>query len=77
MPQRSVSELQGSYQVAVVGNDNKVSMRPVTVGERVGALWVLESGVKPGELVIVEGLQKVRDGSTVKVKQATTPTKGS
>ncbi len=77
VPQRSVSELQGSYQVAVVSNDNKVSMRPVTVGERVGALWVVESGVKPGELVIVEGLQKVRDGSTVKVKQLTTPTKGS
>jgi RND family efflux transporter MFP subunit len=77
VPQRSVSELQGSYQVAVVSNDNKVSMRPVTVGERVGALWVVESGVKPGELVIVEGLQKVRDGSTVKVKQAATPTKGS
>jgi membrane fusion protein (multidrug efflux system) len=76
VPQRSVSELQGSYQVAVVSNDNKVSMRPVTVGERVGALWVVESGVKPGELVIVEGLQKVRDGSTVKVKQAATPTKG-
>jgi RND family efflux transporter MFP subunit len=77
VPQRSVSELQGSYQVGVVSNDNKVSMRPVTVGERVGALWVVESGVKPGELVIVEGLQKVRDGSTVKVKQLTTPTKGS
>ncbi len=77
VPQRSVSELQGSYQVAVVSNDNKVSMRPVTVGERVGALWVLESGVKPGELVIVEGLQKVRDGSTVKVKQVIKPTKGS
>ena len=77
VPQRSVSELQGSYQVAVVSNDNKVSMRPVTVGERVGALWVVESGVKPGELVIVEGLQKVRDGSTVKIKQAVTPTKGS
>src|SRR5690348_12056912 len=76
VPQRAVSELQGSYQVAVVGNDNKVSMRPVTVGERVGALWVVESGVKPGELVIVEGLQKVRDGATVKVKQPPAPTKG-
>ena len=61
VPQRSVSELQGSYQVAVVSNANKVSMRTVTVGERVGALRVVESGVKPGELVIVEGLQKVRE----------------
>jgi membrane fusion protein (multidrug efflux system) len=77
VPQRSVTELQGSYQVAVVGNDNMVSIRPVKVGERVDALWVLESGVKPGELVIVEGLQKVRDGSIVKVKQPATPTKGN
>src|SRR6266446_1706228 len=76
VPQRSVTELQGSYQVAVVGNDNKVSIRPVKVGERVDAMWILESGVTPGELVIVEGLQKVRDGATVKVKQPTTPTKG-
>jgi RND family efflux transporter MFP subunit len=76
VPQRAVTELQGSYQVAVVGNDNKVSIRPVKVGERVDAMWILESGVKPGELVIVEGLQKVRDGSAVKVKQPTTPTKG-
>src|SRR3989449_1737907 len=77
VPQRSVTELQGSYQVAVVGNDNKVSIRPVKVGERVGAMWVLESGVKADEVVIVEGLQKVRDGATVKVKLASAPTKGS
>jgi len=77
VPQRSVTELQGSYQVAVVGSDNKVNVRPVKVGERVDAMWILESGVKPGELVVVEGLQKVRDGATVKIKQSTTPTKGS
>jgi RND family efflux transporter MFP subunit len=77
VPQRAVTELQGSYQVAVVGNDNKVNIRPVKVGERVDAMWILESGVKPGELVIVEGLQKVRDGATVKVKLASGPTKGS
>jgi len=77
VPQRAVTELQGSYQVAVVGSDNKVSIRPVKVGERVDAMWILESGVKPGELVIVEGLQKVRDGATVKVKLASAPTKGS
>jgi RND family efflux transporter MFP subunit len=77
VPQRAVTELQGSYQVAVVASDNKVNIRPVKVGERVDTMWVLESGVKPGELVIVEGLQKVRDGSVVKVKQATAPTKGS
>jgi RND family efflux transporter MFP subunit len=77
VPQRAVTELQGSYQVAVVGNDNKVSIRPVKVGERVDSMWVLESGVKPGEAVIVEGVQKVRDGSTVKIKPPTTPAKGA
>src|SRR5437588_6197559 len=77
VPQRAVTELQGSYQVAVVGKDNKVEIRPVNVGERVDAMWIVEGGVKPGELVIVEGLQKVRDGATVKVKQAAAPTKGN
>jgi RND family efflux transporter MFP subunit len=68
VPQRAVTELQGSYQVAVVGSDNKVSIRMVTVAERVGTQWILESGVKPGELVIVEGVQKVREGSPVNPK---------
>ena len=76
VPQRAVTELQGSYQVAVVGSDNKVNIRPVKVGERVDTMWILEGGVKPGELVIVAGLQKVRDGSTVRVKQAA-PAKGN
>ena len=76
VPQRAVTELQGSYQVAVVSNDNKVNIRPVKVGERVDTMWILESGVKPGELVVVEGLQKVRDGSTVRIKQ-NAPAKGS
>jgi RND family efflux transporter MFP subunit len=70
VPQKAVNELQGAYQLAVVGGDNKVSIRPVRVGERVGQTWIIESGVKPGELVIVEGLQKVQSGSTVKIKQA-------
>jgi multidrug efflux pump subunit AcrA (membrane-fusion protein) len=68
VPEKSVSELQGAYQLAVVGHDNKVSIRPVRVGERVGEMWIIESGVKAGELVIVEGLQKVQGGSTVKIK---------
>lgn len=76
VPQRAVTELQGSYQVAVVSNDNKVNIRPVKVGERVDTMWILESGVKPGELVVVEGLQKVRDGSTVRIKPKA-PAKGS
>ena len=75
VPQKAVNELQGTYQVAVVDSDNKVSIRPVKVGDRAGTAWIIESGVKPGELVIVEGLQKVQSGSTVKIKQAA-PAKG-
>jgi membrane fusion protein (multidrug efflux system) len=71
VPQKAVNELQGAYQLAVVGSDNKVSIRPVRVGERVGQAWIIESGVKPGELVIVEGLQKVHSGSMVKIRQVT------
>jgi RND family efflux transporter MFP subunit len=70
VPQRAVIELQGSYQVAVVGADDKVSIRPVTVGERVGKLWIVTSGLKAGERVVVEGLMKVRDGAPVKVAPA-------
>src|SRR5712692_721681 len=70
VPQRAVMELQGSYQVAVVGDDNKVSIRPVTVGERVGKLWIVTEGLKAGERVVVEGLMKVRDGTPVKAVPA-------
>ena len=77
VPQRAVTELQGTYQVAVVGDDNKVALRPVKVGERVGAMWIIETGVKPGELAIVEGLQKVREGSPVRIKQSTPAAKGN
>jgi RND family efflux transporter MFP subunit len=69
VPQKAVSELQGSYQIAVVGADNKVSIRAVKVGDRVGPMWIVEGGVKPGEQVVVEGLQKVQNGATVKIKQ--------
>ena len=69
VPQKAVSELQGSYQLAIVGLDNKVSIRAVTVGDRVGPLWIVESGVKAGELVVVEGLQKLQNGTKVKIKQ--------
>jgi len=70
IPQRAVIELQGGHQVAVVGNDNKVSVRPVTVADRVGDLWIVTEGLKPGEQVIVEGVMKVRDGATVKAVPA-------
>lgn len=68
VPQRAVSELQGTYLLAVVGSDGKVDMRPVQVGERFESMWVIEKGLKPGEKVIVEGLQKVKQGMTVMTK---------
>jgi len=68
VPQRAVSELQGGYQVAVVGPDNKVSIKTVTVGDRVGNEWVIPDGLKPGEKVIAEGIQKVRQGAQVNPK---------
>jgi len=68
VPQRAVSELQGSYQVAVVGVDNKVSLRPVKVGERVDTMWIIEDGLKPGERVVAEGTQKVKPGVLVDPK---------
>ncbi len=68
IPQRAVSELQGGYQVAVVGADNKVSIRTVSVGDRVGADWVITQGLNPGERVVAEGIQKVRSGVQVNPK---------
>jgi membrane fusion protein, multidrug efflux system len=75
VPQRAVQELQGLYSVAVVGADNKVSFRNVKVGPRDGSLWVIEEGLKPGERVIVEGVQKVREGAVVAPKPMPAETK--
>ncbi len=66
IPERAVTEMQGKYLVAVVGSDNKVDIRQVKVGERVNGAWIIQSGLKPGEVVVVEGTQKVRPGSPVK-----------
>ena len=68
VPQRAVTELQGSYQVAVVGGDNKIEMRAVKVGDRTGAMWIIEDGLKAGESVVVEGIQRVRPGAMVNPK---------
>jgi RND family efflux transporter MFP subunit len=68
VPQRAVTELQGSYQVAVVDSGNKVSIRNVRVGDTVGNLWVINQGLKPGERVVAEGVQKVRAGVQVNPK---------
>ena len=79
VPQRAVTELQGSYQVAVVGKDNKVEIRPVKVGERIGSQWIIDTGLKPGERVVVEGVQRVKAGMTVNPKplKATTEAKSA
>ncbi|MGH9558692.1 MAG: efflux RND transporter periplasmic adaptor subunit [Bryobacteraceae bacterium] len=65
VPQTAVTELQDKYQIAVVGPDNKVSVRNVQAGPRVGGQWVIESGLKPGERVVAEGTAKVREGIVV------------
>ena len=70
LPQSAVTQSQGSYQVAVVGSDNKVSIRTVKPGETVGTMWVIDEGLKPGEQVAVEGLQRLRDGTLVTPKPA-------
>src|SRR5439155_4554305 len=75
-PQRAVSELQGSYQVAVVDAQNKVSIRTVKVGDRVGAMWVVTEGLKPGERIVAEGVQKVRPDTQVNPKPYAPPAAG-
>jgi membrane fusion protein (multidrug efflux system) len=71
VPQRAVAELQGSYEVAVVGGDNRVEIRTVKVGDRVGTQWIIEDGLKPGERVVAEGIQKVKPGAVVSPKPFT------
>jgi len=68
VPQRAVTELQGGFQVAVVGPDNKVDIRPVKLAERVDNLWVINQGLKPGERVVAEGIQKVKQGMIISPK---------
>jgi membrane fusion protein (multidrug efflux system) len=65
VPQRALSEMQGRYLLAVVGADNKINIRPVTTGERVGQEWVITGEVKAGDRVVAEGVQKVREGAQV------------
>jgi len=77
VPQKAVTELQGIQQVAVVGDDNKVNIRSVRMGERVGPMWIVEDGLKPGERVVVEGVQKVREGVAVKIVPTTVQTQGN
>ncbi len=66
VPQRAVTELQGTYQVAVVGSENKIDIRTVKVEDRTGTMWIVSEGLKPGERVVAEGVQKVGPGMAVK-----------
>ena len=70
VPQRAVNELQSGYQVAVVGSDDKAEIRTVQVGERVGTMWVIDSGLHPGDRVVVEGFSRVKSGAKVNPKEA-------
>jgi RND family efflux transporter MFP subunit len=77
VPQRAVAELQGSYQVAVVDAGNKISIRPVQVGNQIGNQWIVSEGLKPGERVVAEGVQKVRPGMQVNPKPFAEEVKGN
>jgi membrane fusion protein (multidrug efflux system) len=68
IPQRAVTEMQGNYQVAVVDSENKIAIRNVKPSDRVGNQWIIDEGLKPGERVVAEGVQKVRPGMPVKPK---------
>jgi RND family efflux transporter MFP subunit len=77
LPQSAVAQSQGSYQVAVIGDDHKVTMRSVKPGETVGTMWVIDDGLKPGEQVAVEGLQRLKEGSLVTPKPVHLSGKGN
>ncbi len=70
VPQKAVSELQGSYLVGVIKPDGTADLRPVTMGPRIGDMWVVDKGVEAGEQVVIEGLQFLRPGSKVNAKPA-------
>ena len=65
VPQKAVVELQGTRSVMVVGPENKVAQRTVTMGDRIGELWIVSQGLEPGDRVVVEGVQKARPGAVV------------
>jgi membrane fusion protein (multidrug efflux system) len=75
VPQRAVTELQGSYHLTVVGDDNVAHVRPIKIGERSGSMWIIESGLKTGDRVVVEGTQKAKEGARVVPKPYQEPKK--
>jgi membrane fusion protein (multidrug efflux system) len=68
VPQKAVADLQGNHQVAVVASDGRIRIQPVELGETVGTEWIVRDGLKLGETLVVEGLQKVRQGMHVDPK---------
>jgi RND family efflux transporter MFP subunit len=68
VPQRAVTQSQGTYEVAIVGSDNRTKIRPLKLGKQIGSNWLVESGVRPGDRVVVEGTQKAKDGKLVDPK---------
>jgi len=76
VPQSAVKEIQGGYQVALLGADSKAIIRPVKAGEKFGTMWVIDEGLKPGDQVIVEGIEKVKDGTSVVPKPANLQAEG-
>ncbi len=82
VPQQAVLELQGIYQVGVVGADNKVTIKTVKLGPQLADVWLVESGLQAGDSVVVDGLQRIKSGMTVaptpfKDTQASTPIGGN
>jgi len=71
VPQRAVNEMQGEYQVAVVGGDDKAQIRTVKVGPQIGSLWLIDEGLQPGERVVIEGFARVKSGMSVTPKEQT------
>ena len=74
VPQTAVSSIQGQYEVAVIGADNRVTLREVTPGEKFDSLWVIDNGLKQSDRVVAEGMQKLREGMEVKAVPATEQT---
>ena len=71
IPQRAVSEMQGRFQVATVDAENRINLLAVKPGERVGSLWIIDEGLHPGDRVVVEGMQKVKQGQVVALRNST------
>lgn len=65
VPQQALNEMQGTYLVDVVGSDNKLHIVPVVLGAQYGSMQIIKSGLKPGELVVIQGIEKLRDGMNV------------